>query len=52
MSKKEISDKLYQMIEEELFDISEMCDIGEFSALFYRALYDYSLIPTSLIVED
>lgn len=50
-SKKTLADKLYRLLDEEVCDMAEICDIGEFSGYFAKVLEDYSLVLKNGIIE-
>ncbi|MFR7569371.1 MAG: hypothetical protein ACLUWE_03665 [Lachnospira sp.] len=51
VSKKSLADQLYKLLDEELCDMADVCDIDEFSGLFNRVLKDYCLVPFNQIIE-
>ncbi len=51
VSKKYLADQLYKLMDEELCDMTDICDIDEFSGLFNRVLKDYCLVPANQIIE-
>lgn len=50
-SKKTLSDKLYNLLDNELCEMSELCDIDEFSTYFCKVLEDYALVLKNSIIE-
>lgn len=46
-----LADQLYKLMDEELCDMTDICDINEFSGLFNRVLKDYCLVPANQIIE-
>ena len=51
VSKKSLADQLYKLLDEELCDMADVCDIDEFSVFFNRVLKDYFLVPANQIIE-
>lgn len=51
VSKIFLADQLYKLMDEELCDMTDICDINEFSGLFNRVLKDYCLVPVNQIIE-
>ena len=51
VSKKSLADQLYKLLDEELCDMADVCDIDEFSVFFNRVLKDYCLVPANQIIE-
>lgn len=51
ISKTVLADKLYNMLDDELCNMEEVCDIGEFSQYFTKVLEDYTLVPKTGIIE-
>lgn len=50
-SKKTLADKLYRLLDEEVCDMAEICDIGEFSGYFAKVLEDYALVLKTGLID-
>lgn len=50
-SKRTLADKLYRKLDDELCDMGEVCDIGEFASVVADVLKDYALVLKTEIID-
>ena len=51
-TKRTLSDKLYDLLDDETCDMSEVCTKDELAAQFGKVLEDYTLVLKSGVIED
>lgn len=51
-NKRNISDELYERLDDEVCDMSEVCNMEVFAEHFGEVLKDYVLVAKAYIVED
>ena len=51
-TKRTLSDKLYNLLDDETCDMSEVCTKDELATQFEKILEDYTLVLKSGVIED
>lgn len=51
VSKRLLADKLYNMLDDELCDMADVCDAGEFRRCYVEVLEDYALVSKTTMIE-